>query len=209
MRGKCIHPRKMVNTMKEFLEQASDMTYNSNTLKPVPEGIDFWEWMCEDKNWELAEYNCAVRITKWNRNNYCACLAEFQEENESVLHFCYSQKLLRTPYEKSYFETDFRRRFPTAKGFMGITITLLHELGHFETDEKCYDENPNYNRLASLTDARAKAKSLEDLNFNYYFKLPDERYATEWAIEWLKDAEHRKIAKAFEKKFLECFEKTS
>lgn len=38
----------------------------------------------------------------------------------------------------------------------------------------------------------------------YYF-LPDERAATEWAIEWLKNSENRKIAKKFEKEFFECF----
>ena len=42
---------------------------------------------------------------------------------------------------------------------------------------------------------------------NYaYFTLPDETAATEWAINWLSDAENRKKAKAFEKKFFACFE---
>jgi O-antigen/teichoic acid export membrane protein len=38
-----------------------------------------------------------------------------------------------------------------------------------------------------------------------YFLLPDEMSATDWAVEWLQDAEHRRIAKAFEKKFFACF----
>ena len=34
-----------------------------------------------------------------------------------------------------------------------------------------------------------------------HFKLPCEMVATDWAIEWLQDPEHRKQAKAFERAY--------
>lgn len=209
MRGKCIHPRKMVNTMREFLQQASDITFIDEFLPPAPKGIDKMEWFFNRDNWKSQELLCAIRITKLNQNNFCAYISEYDDEDDTILHFGYSPDLLKNPYQRRIFTSDFRHRFPSAKGFMGITLILLHELGHFQTNEKCLLENPEYNRPLAIFEARTKAKNIKDLNLNYYFRLPDENYATEWAINWLKDPEHRKIAKKFEKKFLECFEKTS
>ena len=209
MRGKCIHPRRMINVMRKFLEQANDITFTDEFLPPAPKGINKMEWFFNHDNWKSQELFCKIRITKWISDSYGACLSEYQDEDNTILHIHYSKNLLDTPYEKNIFTDDFRHRFPSAKGFMGITLILLHELGHFETDEKCHTENPDYNRALAIFEARAKAKDTNDLNRNYYFQLPDEMYATEWAINWLKKSEHRKIAKKFEKNFLECFEKTS
>ena len=38
-----------------------------------------------------------------------------------------------------------------------------------------------------------------------YFLLPDEVVATKWAIDWLENAENRKLAKAFEKEFFKYY----
>lgn len=207
MEIKCIAPRRMVNVMKEFLEQANNITYIADTLKPIPEGIDFWDWMNNSENWESIEYRCSIRINKNVKDNCCAYLSEYFEEDETTLHIGYNKNLKENPYQNNYFTANFRRRCPIAKGFTGITLSLLHELGHFATDEQCRKENPNYNRGMAIFEAQLRAKTDKELNEKYYFRLPDETYATEWAIEWLKDAEHRKIAKAFEKKFFNCFEK--
>lgn len=76
---------------------------------------------------------------------------------------------------------------PMGRGFADITISILHEIGHhfnreiflFDTDEEEYKEAYGYD----------------------HFNFPCEKVATEWAIEWLKDPEHRKVAKRFEKDF--------
>lgn len=208
MRGKCIHPRKMVRYMKEFLEQANDITFNCSYLKPAPVGVDKYEWFCNQDNWIEEELLCSVRITKNKRDNFCANLGEFFNEDESILHVSYENSLLKGPYCRNVFTRNFHRRAPFTRGFAGVTISLLHELGHFETDEKAKEQYPNFDRRMALLEAHLKSKTTEELNEKYYFNFPDERMATEWAIEWLKDAEHRKIAKAFEKNFFECFEKS-
>ena len=51
---------------------------------------------------------------------------------------------------------------------------------------------------------KIKATIAATINFEY-FKLPDEKAATDWAIEWLSHPENRRKAKEFEKKFFACF----
>ena len=98
------------------------------------------------------------------------------------------------------FRKDFVNRCPMAKGFSDVTISLLHEIGHPITrdtlpQDYCrWEECDKVNEIENTTE-RVFA----------YFKMLDETLATDWAIDWLKDAEHRKMAKAFEKKFFTCF----
>ncbi len=207
MEVKCVAPRKMVNVMKAFLMQVNEMTYIASVVKPVPDGIDRWEWLKNRNNWEEKEFPCDIRLTKNKKDNCCAFLSEHFDDNKSVIHIGYANNLMDNPYHNNYFTFDFRRRCSIGKGFTGITLSLLHEMGHFATEKKCKKDNPDYDRSWAIFEAQCVAKTDKELNEKYYFHLPDETYATEWAIEWLKDAEHRKIAKAFERKFFECFEK--
>ena len=99
--------------------------------------------------------------------------------------------------------TPFRRcwvkEYPMIKGFATITLTLLHEVGHIET---MYDVN--YSNEQRDSDIK---EILETEDYDKYFFLPDERAATEWAINWLSNSENRKIAKSFEKEFFKCFKR--
>ena len=81
------------------------------------------------------------------------------------------------------FRKDFISRCPLAKGFSNVTLSILHEVGHYfypceylTTDPQLYD-----------------AATGDD-----HFKLPCEIVATNWAIEWLQNPMHRQMAKAFE-----------
>ena len=100
------------------------------------------------------------------------------------------------------FRKDFVNRFPSARGFSDVTLSLLHEIGHTMTKAfvpPMNDEIDEYN---------AKVQNLEMCDvYPLYFALTDERMATDWAINWLKNAENRKLAKKFEKKFSTCFVK--
>lgn len=81
----------------------------------------------------------------------------------------------------------FIENCPMGRGFADVTISILHEIGHhfnreifiFNTDLQEYQKAHGYD----------------------HFNFPCEKVATDWAIEWLKDPEHRKIAKRFEKDF--------
>ena len=86
------------------------------------------------------------------------------------------------------FRKDFVTRCPLAKGFSNITITLLHECGHWETrsimDIITYDKMKN------------EARGMKE-----YIAIPWEHLATEWALCWLSSPYNRKCAKQFERKY--------
>lgn len=87
------------------------------------------------------------------------------------------------------FRIDFTYRYAPANELMDITITILHEIGHYFTRFD-YDVDEDY-RLR-----RAAADMSE------YLRIPCERLATDWAIAWLHDLEHWAIAKQFEADFM-------
>lgn len=86
------------------------------------------------------------------------------------------------------FRVDFIKRYSPARGFANITITILHEVGHWET------------RMQSDMDTygvrRDRTKNMEE-----FMLLKEERLATDWAIQWLYEPDHRRIAKQFEKEY--------
>ena len=99
------------------------------------------------------------------------------------------------------FRKDFVKRCPMAKGFADVTLALLHEVGHQMTVK---DIPTDYRRSVAL---RKIAINTSDpyKRCMKYFSLIDELLATNWAINWLKNAENRKLAKQFEKQFFACF----
>lgn len=195
------HPRKVMWAMREFMDMASDLTYEVITFPPQEEcdanGWDFWESFEHGKT-EAYPRECKMRNLTGTKQGFCAI--NCHDEDEEIFEIGYNIDEL---FGKGH--TQFRRHFeaicPMAKGFADVTISLLHELGHFSTEQKIKD----YDRQTELEFLR---KYIPKELINYaYFMLPDEMAATLWAVEWLKDAENRKLAKAFEKKFFSCFEK--
>ena len=84
-----------------------------------------------------------------------------------------------------------------AKGFSQITRVLLHEFGHHMT----------YYEIMKLYGAKEMARLYSEAKTNKaYVHVPCEWVATKWGLDWLRDAEHRKIAREFERKFWACFE---
>jgi len=82
------------------------------------------------------------------------------------------------------FRNDFVRRYPPARGFADVTLTILHEMGH------------HFNREIYLNAEKTEGDTMEE-----HLALPHEVVATDWAINWLKDPINRKTAKAFEKEY--------
>ena len=70
------------------------------------------------------------------------------------------------------FYNNFINRFPIAKNFNLFTLSILHEIGHLETENEMYDDT-NIN-IDKLTD-------------NQYFALHNEKIATDWAGEWIEN----------------------
>ena len=84
------------------------------------------------------------------------------------------------------------------KGFSQVTKVLLHEMGHHFT----------YHQIMKLYGEEEITRLYKEAGGSNekYVHIPTEWVATQWAINWLADPEHRKIAKAFEKEFWACFE---
>ena len=86
------------------------------------------------------------------------------------------------------FRRNFVERCPLAQGFSHVTLTLLHECGHWAT--RSVMNIIEYDKMVSLA-------YTQDL----YMDNPWEMLATQWAICWLLCPANRKIAKAFEKEY--------
>lgn len=69
------------------------------------------------------------------------------------------------------FYNDFVKRFPVAKDLDLFTLSILHEVGHLETEEDMED------------DTKIDTDSLTD---EEYFNLHNEKIATNWAGEWIE-----------------------
>ena len=193
------HPRKVMWVMRDFLNNASDLT------------CEQWYLPSRDKMIELGLdpddlFAGFGHIEKENVKKTCVLTKEdgfrayhyWDDDDRTTFHIGYNLEELYCKGSKQ-FRQDITRRSSITKGFANVTLALLHELGHLSTE--C-DED--YDRELAL--AEIKSLPREEINFAY-FKLPDETAATNWAIEWLQNAENRKLAKAFEKKFFACFER--
>lgn len=82
------------------------------------------------------------------------------------------------------FRINFVSRCPLAQGFANITISILHEIGHYMNPCEFLSSDPKEYAEATGFD---------------HFKLPCEVVATDWAIEWLQSKTNRKMAKEFER----------
>lgn len=186
-----IHPRKMVRFMQEFANDVHNLTY---TVYDIPNPNDFengHEWL---EHWQEEQLPRQVKIR--SRRGFCAVDPQETEVEEIIIGYNIKELYGRGCKE---FRQDITKRYPSAQGFASITLSLLHELGHFQTATLDFED---YDREIELKFIGTLPRCLTNL---FYFLLPDEQAATDWAIEWLKDPENRKKAKAFEKKFFSCF----
>ena len=197
----CVNYRKLNTVMKEFLEKASSgltctREYLPGNLELEKMGVSFEEAFFDEKYWKKEEVKKEIVLRKGKR--FCACI-----DDPEIIEIRYNISSLLSKGQKQ-FRQDITFRSPRTKGFANITLSLLHELGHCATEDFDFG---NYDRDEML---KVIGQSLprEFVNFAY-FLLPDEYAATEWAINWLEDAENRKIAKNFERDFFNLFEKIS
>ena len=115
-----VKPRKIVWVMRDFINAVSDLEYileadfdgekYSNTIKAkrtvkLVEGKHFSTFVC-DPLWKDFEEHFVIFY------------------NIDDLH----------NYTMKDFRKDFVSRCPMGRGFANITLTLLHELGHQETN---------------------------------------------------------------------------
>lgn len=137
-----------------------------------------------------------------NQGAFFASIQYDFEEAVNVRDFLYNIEFLMNDGSNyngglGYICANMGKRAPYTKGFAQITRVLLHEFGHQMTYDKIIalygkEEIERMYKIASGNNAR-------------YIYVPTEFVATKWAIDWLADPEHRKIAREFERKFWACF----
>lgn len=155
--------------------------------------------LIKDFTFKAVNLPFSIKMVKSNRVEY---FIEGSIENKNL-------KILVPNWKKVDFTKDdcgkaFRKDFVTrcslARGFSDVTLSLLHEIGHAMT--KTFVPPMR----AEIEEYNKKVENLEMCDvYPLYFNLTNEHMATDWAIEWLKVAENRRIAKDFEKKFSKCF----
>lgn len=115
------------------------------------------------------------------RDDWGMSLADYRHPRLILPH-----DLKQNDEDDKAFRRDFVNRCPIARGFASVTLSILHEVGHFMCPSEFLEQDPA---------EYAKATG------NDHFKLPCEIVATNWAIGWLQDPINRKKAKAFEKQY--------
>ena len=136
----------------------------------------FMECVLEDK--------VIIARDKFNTTNFGMCIGKDKFPR------------LKLPYTLDFkydeIDREFRRNFvercPLAQGFSSITLTLLHECGHWAT--------------RSILDIVEYDKAVQKAYcMDMYMAIPWEHLATEWAICWLYSPVNRQIAKQFERAY--------
>ena len=195
------NPRKILRVMREFIDSAHELEYLSEIEFDTDDIFD-------DNVTVVKETYEKKKVKLYPAGRFCARLSDLN----------YIDETFRIGYDKediacnltpgcSDFSVNIYNRCSLTKGFANITLVLLHELGHFCTYYDTFNWD-NDKRKARIEEIDRQYKTRREKNFAY-FKMPDETAATDWAITWLQDPEHRKMAKSFEKKFFACLEKNA
>lgn len=176
--SKCAQPRKCSKLMKEFLSDASDLNTD----------LEFGDDVIEIKRY--------VSLQK-GRYGFRAYVGAHTIKIEYDFN-----SMANNDDGQREFRRNVVMRDASMKGFSDVTLSLLHELGHFETEDSVPD---GYDRLkAKKQYMKWCGNDIVRINM-MYFSLPDEWLATQWAIDWLSDEENRKRAKRFERDFFKAW----
>lgn len=204
-----IHPRKLTRVMEEFLAQVLEVGEYTRFVHRGLTEEEFDKWINgENIHFEEEEVQVIPKIyKKKGYNNFSVDSYAFLNDSEqTVIDFYYGPEIFLSSDARDYNNgggfvmADMGRRASYMKGFSQAVRILLHELGHVMTQERVIEE------YGEETIAEMRMRNHNNNKGNRgYVRLPDEYAATQWAIDWLADPDHRKIARDFEKKFWTCF----
>lgn len=174
--SKCAQPRKCSKLMKDFLTAASDL------VDEIELGDDVLE---------------VKRFVSVHKGRYG--FRAYVGAHEVKIEYDFSTM---TNIGVREFRRNIIMRDASMRGFSDVTLSLLHELGHFETEK---DVPLGYDRFKAREQyVKWGGKDYRMLNM-MYFSLPDEWLATQWAIDWLSEPENRQRAKQFERDFFKAW----
>ena len=131
--------------------------------------------------------NLINEIVKSVDEEYSAYLSD--EFSADIVNNRVAYSLLVEPESNEAFRADFVSRFPIADKYSDFLLSILHEIGHLET-------------ACDMVDDIEKRKKITDNK--KYFKLFNERIATDWAGFWLED--NPQLARQFDDTITDCIE---
>lgn len=201
---KCIHPIKARRAMKKFISDATSITYEEFDPEAEPILIEAF-----GEDFALpATKETKVGIKLVIEKGFCAYVGEYNVFTADFIKIGIDSTINKdysfcNNFGIKQVRADAIYRYPHLKGFSILTFVLLHELGHFETDEEDEKAKGKYDQAC-----RDLVKKHIPRKYWNYFHVSDnrERLATKWAAEWLKNPENAKRAKQFEKEFFACYE---
>ena len=175
-----LHPVRALNAMRRFIAAALDENGYADEVDEdgYYTGNMVFPEIHFQKDYEFAAF-VNVRVMELR---FAYCYDDLMEEDQQA------------------FRRECIRRNKHAQDFADITLTLLHELGHFETRKLVPVEFDRDEALAAIDDNLPMDKQNA-----LYFCMVDEALATDWGMDWLREERNRKIARDFEKKFFSCF----
>ena len=127
--------------------------------------------------------------------NGCSTSPETLSYNEISITINFSECCKNNIGARAFAENFYTRA--EIPEFSNLTLMLLHELGHNETNSLTSDFDRE-NALTRLYNYSGKNKKIIN---ERYFSFPDEYFATSWAIQWLSNKKNQKIARKFEEEF--------
>lgn len=119
------------------------------------------------------------------KNNWAMCINIWSDECRLMVPDNFKST---ADIADGLFRKDFVARYNPGRGFSNTTLTILHEVGHYKTRTE----------IDWFKDEKLRKRVHGQKE---YMMLESERRATDWAIQWLYSAEHRRLAKQFEKEF--------
>jgi len=131
-----------------------------------------------------------IKINKWLKEH------NFYSRVKSSDYFCYNtiDDLIYVSKEIPDHINDYKyycNSLGLSKNVNDRTLCFLHELGHSETIWDINDYVCLFDRFISrIIDKPSRSKFNRRLKCNLYYRLPTERAATKWAIDFINNNDY-------------------
>ncbi len=199
--SKPTHPRKLYKFINTFVEENISIQYPieyTYTVNSNEYDENFWNKLMNNEIEKLPVF-ANITIHKGKKN--CA-----STETEQV--WLYFPDLM--DFGAKAVRDNAISRCKIFKGFSVLSFVLLHEIGHIATryedfEDKEYTKEEMEEIILDCFETSSSWKSFHEKFQSYHYMQPSEIAATDWAINFIKDPNNRKILKNFEKEFFKLW----
>ena len=137
-----LKPRKVIWVMRDFINEIHGLTYTDYIVpKATKENETVDEFLERFRNGEEIEVPSTVKMV-YREDGFAV---RTDERDDSEFHFSYNIDELYSRGHKQ-FAQDFFTRCPMSRGFASVTITILHEIGHMNSQQ----EFEGYERIKAI-----------------------------------------------------------